>query len=206
MSDAKISVVDYEAIPGQAGNMRGKGEELNRELKKIYDNVTNMHNCWYGKRYNELATSFNNIIAQLNDILTLVVTEIPSTLETVANNYAQVDRGSNVTSVNRTDINKITEIARPNDVGMRFMTSDVQTVKDQVKTGFNNARSQMDAIESILGTVTWDSEAATAFRDKFKTLKNNIVTSFQNLDQEFANKMQATIEDMAQAESANTVK
>lgn len=205
MGDARISVVDYVEMPRQASSMRGKGEDLNRELTNVYDNITNMHGCWFGKRYNELVTSFNNIINQLNDILTLVVTEIPSTLESIANNYSQVDRGENITSVQRTDINRITAIALSNDVGMRFMASEVENVKNQVKTNFDNANSQMNELQSIFSQVTWESDAATAFRDKFNSLKSQISQSFETLNTEFANKMTQTISDMAATESANTV-
>ena len=61
---ARIEGVDYEAMPGQANEMRGHGRQLNTELSKVYSSVEEMHNSWYGKRYNELVKSFNEIIPQ----------------------------------------------------------------------------------------------------------------------------------------------
>ena len=69
---ARIMNVDYEAIPGKAQQMRSQGEELNTELTTAYQSITDMHNAWYGKRYNELVKSFNNIIPQINEMLQLV--------------------------------------------------------------------------------------------------------------------------------------
>ena len=54
-----------------------------------------------------------------------MVTDIPSALETVANNYSQADKGSNVTSVSKEGPKKITTISQSNDVGMKFLTSEV---------------------------------------------------------------------------------
>ena len=95
---ARIDHVDYEAMPRQAKAMREYALELNSELRAAYTNIGEMHNSWYGVRYNELVKDFNELIPQINDLLKLVVTEIPFAVETVANNYAQADKGQNVTS------------------------------------------------------------------------------------------------------------
>ena len=72
---AKIDHVDYEAMPRQAKAMREYALELNNELRTAYSNVGEMHNSWYGVRYNELVKDFNELIPQVNDLLKLVVTE-----------------------------------------------------------------------------------------------------------------------------------
>ena len=41
---ARIEGVDYEAMPGQANEMRGHGRQLNTELSKVYSSVEEMHN------------------------------------------------------------------------------------------------------------------------------------------------------------------
>ena len=84
---AKIQTVDYEAIPQKASNMRDLGMQLNNELKTAYQSIADMHNSWYGKRYCSLALDFNAMTPSLNEMLNLVVGEIPYALETVANNY-----------------------------------------------------------------------------------------------------------------------
>ena len=63
---AKIMNVDYEAIPGQAKQIRATAKQLNSEMTKAYNSIAEMHNSWYGKRYNELVKSnvikYNSLI------------------------------------------------------------------------------------------------------------------------------------------------
>ena len=202
---ANIMNVDYRAIPGQANSMREKGKELNAELSKAYKSIGDMHNSWYGTRYNELVKAFNNIIPDVNDMLTLVVTEVPFALETVANNYAEADTGSKITSASQEAPNKIVELPTPADVGMKFLTGEVETTQGSVTTNFNNAKDKMNQIESVFGQIAWESEAATAFKTKFKSLKEKITTSLDNLSTQFTNLMNQTKEDIQATENANTV-
>lgn len=202
---AKIMNVDYEAIPGQAKQIRATAKQLNSEMTKAYNSIAEMHNSWYGKRYNELVKLFNNMIPELNDMLTLVVTEIPFALETIANNYAQADKGANVTSASNEAPNKLTNISISNDVGMRFLTSNVSTTQKQVSTNFKNAKEQMNKVESIYGTIKWSSEAADAFKAKFSKLKASIVASFENINSQFTKLMLQTQQDIEASEKSNTV-
>ena len=202
---ANITNVDYAAIPAQAQQMRTLGQELNRELTTAYQSIANMHNCWYGKRYNELVKEFNNIIPQINELLELVVGEIPFTLETIANNYSQADQGSNVTSAAKRAPNKITDLTISNDVGMKFVTSEVESVKTNVSNNFKKSKDKMNTIESAYGRIQWQSEAAEAFSSKFKKLKADIVAAFENIDSQFTNLMNQTLSDIQSTENANTV-
>ena len=202
---AKIQSVDYEAIPAQAKEMRAYGKQLNSEMTKAYTSIAEMHDSWYGRRYNELVKMFNNLIPQLNDMLELVVTEIPYALETIANNYSRADRGVNVTAVSNEAPNKITNLTLSNEVGMRFLTSNVVTVQKNISTNFTNAKDQMDKIEVAYRKIQWQSEASEAFRIKFTKLKNEIVKSFEDLNTHFTRLMQQTQQDIESAESANNV-
>lgn len=202
---ARIMNVDYEAIPGQAQQMRAYGNELNSELTTAYQSIADMHNAWYGKRYNELVKSFNNIIPQINELLQLVVGDIPFALETIANNYSQADTGSNVTGANNTAPNKINELAMSNDVGMKFLTSEVSATQSKISTNFKNAKEKMNTIESAYSQIQWESEAAEAFEAKFKKLKSEIVAAFEDIESQFTKLMNQTQEDIQSAENANTV-
>ena len=202
---AKIQSVDYEAIPAQAKEMRAYGKQLNSEMTKAYISIAEMHDSWYGRRYNELVKMFNNLIPQLNDMLELVVTEIPYALETIANNYSRADRGVNVTAVSNEAPNKITNLTLSNEVGMRFLTSNVVTVQKNISTNFTNAKDQMDKIEVAYRKIQWQSEASEAFKIKFTKLKNEIVKSFEDLNTHFTRLMQQTQQDIESAESANNV-
>lgn len=203
---AKIEYVDYEAIPAQATAMRTEGQNLNKEITNAYKSIADMHTNWYGKRYNELVKAFNNMRSQINDLLDLVVGDIPYTLEKVANNYSQSDKGSNVTSAKKTSPTKIAELTVSNDVGMKFITSQVQSTQNSVSKNFQKAKSKMESIESTYNKIEWTSEAATAFKTKFKALKTNIIKSFEDIDKQFKNLMQQALDDVQAAESANTVK
>ena len=202
---AKIQSVDYQAMPGQANEMRGHGKLLNSEMTKAYASISQMHEVWYGIRYNELVNSFNGMIPSINDMLTLVVKDLPCTLETVANNYAIADIGTNITAVNSDGPNKITDLTMPNDVGMKFLTNEVSQIQSSVSNNFNVAKSEMERIEQSYSKIVWQSEAADAFRNRFIELKNNIVTSFENIESQFKKLMDQTQQDIQKAENANTV-
>lgn len=202
---ARIETVDYERMPGQANEMRGEAKILNKELSAAYESINNMRNLWYGKRYNDLVQAFNNIIPSINEMLTLVVRDVPSALETIANNYSQVDCGQKVVAVNSEEPNRVQEIEVSSEVGMRFLTAEVSEVKQKVSTNFMNAKDLMDRIETIYSKVVWESASAEEFKTKFTKLKNSIVASFENINKEFKELMEQTEKDIELAEKANNV-
>ena len=202
---ARIDHVDYEAMPRQAKAMREYALELNSELRAAYTNIGEMHNSWYGVRYNELVKDFNELIPQINDLLKLVVTEIPFAVETVANNYAQADKGQNVTSAEETSANNIENLPITNDAGMRFMTSDVANTQRNVSAKFDSSKELMNKIESEYNRVDWQSEASESFKARFEKLKNDILSAFDNINNEFSKLMTQTQEDIENTEKSNTV-
>ena len=202
---AQIDHVDYEAMPGQAKQMRDFAMELNEKLKTAYSNVGEMHNSWYGVRYNELVKDFNELIPQINDLLKLVVTEIPFAVETIANNYAQTDKGQNVTSAEETEANRVEELSITNDVGMRFMTGEVANIQRAVSEKFEAAKELMNRIESEYKNVDWQSEASESFKERFAKLKSDILASFDNINNQFTKLMTQTQQDIEATEKANTV-
>lgn len=202
---ARIDHVDYEAMPRQAKAMREYALELNSELRAAYTNIGEMHNSWYGVRYNELVKDFNELIPQINDLLKLVVTEIPFAVETVANNYAQADKGQNVTSAEETSANNIENLPITNDVGMRFMTSDVANTQRNVSAKFDSSKELMNKIESEYNRVDWQSEASESFKARFEKLTNDILSAFDNINNEFSKLMTQTQEDIENTEKSNTV-
>lgn len=202
---AKIDHVDYEAMPRQAKAMREYALELNNELRTAYSNVGEMHNSWYGVRYNELVKDFNELIPQVNDLLKLVVTEIPFAVETIANNYAQADKGQNVTSAEETSANNIENLPITNDVGMRFMTAEVANTQRSVSEKFDASKELMNKIEAEYNRVEWQSEASESFKAKFNKLKNDILMAFDNINNEFSKLMTQTQQDIETTEKANTV-
>ena len=202
---AQIMNVDYEAMPNQAKQMREYAKELNSTLKVAYSNVQEMHNSWYGMRYNELVKDFNELSPKLNKLLDLVVKEIPFALETIANNYAQADRGQNVTSAEETVPNIIEELPIMNDVGMRFITNDVANTQRIISEKFEASKDLMNKIEAEYAKVQWQSEASDSFKSRFAQLKSEIMASFDNINTQFVNLMNQTQQDIETTEKAYTV-
>ena len=202
---ANIIKVDYEAIPRQAMSMRTNGKEINTELINAYKSIETMHKSWFGQRYAELVQEFNKIIPNINELLQLVVDEIPFTLETVANNYALADRGSGVTKAAKESPQKIPNINIPVDQGMGFVTSEVEAIQQTVTRNFQNAKEKMNAIETEYSRITWQSEASDAFKVRFKKLKMEITNSFDNLNSQFTKLMNQTKDDMQRTENANKI-
>lgn len=202
---AKIQKVDYEKIPKNAQQMRAHGKELNTELTNAYQSVKDMHKDWYGKRYNALVKQFNKLTSQINDMLKIVVTDVPYALETIANNYSQADQGKNATSAKQESIKKITNIEESTDVGMRFVSSSVTSTQSKISKNFKSATEKMNTIEGEFKKISWESEAATAFQSKFNKLKKEIVTSFNDIEKSFTKLMNETKDDIEKAEKSNTV-
>ena len=202
---AEIDKVDYEAMPERARNIREYALELNSEMRNVYSKVGEMHNSWYGVRYNELVKDFNELIPQVNDLLKLVVTEIPFAVETIANNYAQADKGQNVTSAEETSANNIENLPITNDVGMRFMTAEVANTQRSVSEKFDASKELMNKIEAEYNRVEWQSEASESFKARFNKLKNDILMAFDNINNEFSKLMTQTQQDIETTEKANTV-
>lgn len=202
---ARVNVVDYLEMPKHAQEMREGAKQLNSEVSVAYTSIRDMHTVWYGVRYNELVKAFNNMIPQLNEMLTLVVHDVPHALETIANNYSMADRGVVAGAVRDEQPNKIIEIAIINDEKMGFLSENVKEVQQKVSTNFKNAKDLMDKISTYFGKVTWDSRASEEFNARFMKLKGEIITSFENINTQFIKLMEQTLQDMENAERANTV-
>ena len=202
---ADIENVNYKAMPGQAKKMREYALELNSALKNAYSNVGEMHNSWYGIRYNELVKDFNELVLKINDLLKLVVTDIPFTLETIANNYAKADNEPNITSAEETSVNRIEDLPIINDVGMRFITGEVANTQRSVSEKFELAKELMNDIGAEYDKIEWESEASESFKTTFEKLKNDILAAFDNINSEFTKLMTQTQQDIETTEKANTV-
>ena len=53
--------IDYKSIPNQANRIRNTALEINDRILDVYKQVAEMHTHWYGKRYNELVSKFNEL-------------------------------------------------------------------------------------------------------------------------------------------------
>lgn len=202
---ANIQAVDYRNMATQAVNIRNSAKELNTQVSNAYAEITNMHNDWYGKRYNALVGEFNKLVPDVNNLLQLVVDEIPTTLITIANNYSQADGEGKVGNASAEGYTQITTIDTPEDVGMKFVTTNVEQTRTKVENKFDSAKGKMTDIQTTLNKISWNSDAATAFKNKFTSLKTKIETSFDNIKSSFTTLANAARDDIESAETANTV-
>lgn len=205
MAHARIETVDYEKMAKDAEKMRARGKDLNTEITSAYTSLREMKKSWHGIRYNELVKAFNKIIPSLDQLLTLVVTELPYALECFASNYAVTDRGKGIPS-SRLPAKKLPAVELSNEVGLRFMANDVRAIKQSISKNFDMAKKDMDDIERIYKQINWKSEAADEFRTKFTKLKASIVESFNDIEKKFSNLMQLALKDMETSERLNTLK
>lgn len=202
---AKISTVDYNEIPKRAREIRAYGQDINKLMVNAYKDVQNMKKDWYGQRYNTIVDQFNTLSVNVNKLLKLVVGDLPYALETVANNYAQADAGTNVTIAQNTAPQNVTSIPRSTEVGMKFITANVNETKNRVEKQFNDAVGKMNQIGVTFNKITWSSEAATEFKDDFNALKTNISESFNSIKAMFNKLVKEAMADIEKAEKANTV-
>lgn len=198
-----IDDVDYNGFPKVAKGMRTDAEELNDQVKELYDRLAEMKKDWYGPRYDELVKTFNRMIPDLNKIMELTVTKMPFTLEKIANNYAKVDTGKGITSAVETATKKIAEVVESAKQRLRFDETKVNEDKQNMDTNLNRVLELMDSIEEKYKTLEWKSDAASDFEKTFKKLKNNITNSITDTKKQFKDLMDKTLSDMKEAENAN---
>ena len=63
----------------------------------------------------------------------------------------------------------------------------------------------MNNIGAEYNKVVWDSEASEQFKARFNKIKNDIISSFDNINNQFVKLMTETQEDIENTEKANTV-
>ena len=130
--------------------------------------------------------------------------KIPVYQKSIASNYARVD-GTNVAAPQQISQQEISEISHDSSIGMRFITGDVENIRNQVETKFKSVMDHMNNMQTVLNGVTWESEASEAFRSRFATLKGQIDQAIEQINKSFVTLMNQTLEDMAATEQANTV-
>ena len=202
---AKIQEVNYKDIPGKVGKMRTAALEINNEIVTSYSKINAMKSNWHGIRYNELASECNKIIPDLDKLLKLIVTEIPHALELVANNYSKADSGAKITSEQQTPAKKVPEVATSTETTMKFLTTEVTSVKEEVGRSFTKSLNQLDEFQRIFNSINWSSEAADVFKREFTASKNKINTALSNIQKLFTTLMKQAAEDVQAAESNNTL-
>lgn len=203
---ANIGNVDYMSIPAKTDQMREVGRELNEKMQNMYDKIRELHEFWYGERYNRLVEGFNKIRPSVNNIVELIFTQLPSSLDIIANNYSKLDRNMNIRTLREEKPKLIEELQKMDDTGkFRFISNSVADVKQDVEAKISKAIELIDEFESIYRTIEWESDAATAYQSLFARLKEEVVTSLNNLKKEFTELMAQAEQDTKLTEDTNTV-
>ena len=201
---AKIMNVDYEAMPNQAKQMRAQGKELNNELVGAYKKISDMHNCWYGKRYNELVTYFNELVPQLNQFLNVIVGEVPYMFEKIANTSSDVDIQQNVAVPQKESIQKLEALPLIDDVGMRYISKEVDEISNEIMQLLQAAEDSMESVKRTVDNVELECEGSAEFKNEFTTLNNAFEYVINNIKTQFTKLMQADRELMEKAEKENS--
>ncbi len=202
----KIIKVDYEGIPKQANQIRENGEEINNLFINIYNQISEMNNYWYGKRYNTLAKEFNDIINTVNELLKLIVGEIPYALECVANNYSQADQDINVVNA-KNKVPKTIETINIINKGdeLRFMSDQVNTIKEKILSNLQKIGDKMNSINSQYANLRWNSEIADAFKNKLQKISSDVNSAISTMKSEFNSLVTQAQTNMQSAENNNMV-
>lgn len=156
--------IDYESIPNQANRIRNTALEINDRILDVYKQVAEMHAHWYGKRYNELVSKFNELAPQFNKFLEVIVSQIPYMFDAIANDFSGIDIQQNVATARKEGYKSIQEIQIFNDVGMRYLQSEVDPYQTEIVSDFRSAKELMDSMQKTVEQIILQCDGADEFR------------------------------------------
>lgn len=198
--------IDYESIPNQSNSIRNSALDINSKILDVYQKVSEMHACWYGKRYNELVSKFNGLAPQLNKFLDVIVAEIPYIFDKIANNISEVDIQQNVATAQKESYQKIQEIQVFDDVGMRYLQTEVEPYQTEIVADFHSAKELMDSMQKTVEQIILECDGADEFRNQFRTLTNAFKQLLDNIEKQFTELMNKDRAQIEKAEKLNTTK
>ena len=195
--------IDYENIPAQSKNIRGLAREINNKLLNVYGKIAEMHVCWYGKRYNELVTNFNELVPQFNQFVDVIVGEVPYMFEKIANSISDVDVKYNVAVPQRESVQKIQLLPVIEDVGMRYISAEVDEINTNVVKLLQDAEDTMEGIKRIVEQINIDCDGSAEFKNQFSRLSDAFQYTINNVEKQFSELMKQDKELIETAEKKN---
>lgn len=195
--------IDYENIPAQSKNIRGLAREINNKLLNVYGKIAEMHVCWYGKRYNELVTNFNELVPQFNQFVDVIVGEVPYMFEKIANSISDVDVKYNVAVPQRESVQKIQLLPVIDDVGMRYISAEVDEINTNVVKMLQDAEDTMEGIKRIVEQINIDCDGSAEFKNQFSRLSDAFQYTINNVEKQFTELMKQDKELIETAEKKN---
>ncbi len=197
-------VVDYENIPSKAKNMRDYAKQINEKLLDIYQKLTDMHNYWYGSKYNELINGYNRIIPGFNQFLETIVLELPSAFEMIANNISNVDIQKNITTVQKDAPKKITEVSVGKESELKYVKTEVEKIQQVIEKDFKETCSLIENISKIVAQIGITCNGFTEFKTQINKLVKTYSEKINTILKEFSSYMSVVKTQMELAEKANT--
>ena len=197
--------IDYERIPEQSKNIRGLAREINNKLLKAYSKIAEMHVCWYGKRYNELVIKFNELVPQFNQFLDVIVGEVPYMFERIANSISDIDIQQNVAVPQKESVQKIQILPVINDVGVRYISNEVEELNVSIVEILQEAEDTMEGIKRIVEQIGLECDGASEFKSQFTRLSEAFQYTINNVEKQFGELMKQDKELMETAEKKNQV-
>ena len=195
--------IDYENIPAQSKNIRGLAREINNKLLNVYGKIAEMHVCWYGKRYNELVTNFNELVPQFNQFVDVIVGEVPYMFEKIANSISDVDVKYNVAVPQRESVQKIQLLPVIDDVGMRYISAEVDEINTNVVKLLQDAEDTMEGIKRIVEQINIDCDGSAEFKNQFSRLSDAFQYTINNVEKQFSELMKQDKDLIETAEKKN---
>ena len=171
--------VDYKKLFPVGDKLRQEARALNRLVLDVHETLLQMHETWDGKRWGELATSWNRLIPLFGETCEFLVERAPYAIEVDAYNYAVADGVSLGAEPAKTPSRNI-----PGDlsIGTEVINlSDENATKENQKkyeiyTLFKKIIASLGEIEGIFNSTSsiWVGPAADNSRSKFARSKQNI--------------------------------
>ena len=200
---SSVVVIDYENIPTNSNAIRNYAKEINQKLLDVYKQIEGLHEYWYGQRYNELVAEFNKIVANLNQFLNILVHEVPSVYEQIANEFSNVDIQKNIATIQKEDAIKIQEIEIKKDEGMKFITSDAERIQKLITTDFNDTSTLIDSIQRAMVQINIKCDGIDEFNSELTKLINVYKDVIANIIQSFTKLMNTAKAQIELAEKTN---
>lgn len=122
-------------------------------------------------------------------------------METIANDYSNLDRGMSLISAVNTSPIRILLLDIKNDVGIGFISSEVITIHDSIKQDFETVERYLNEYQSIFSQIEWNSETANVYKSKFDRIKASFNNKIDDIYAKFDAIIIQTEEDVENAEN-----
>ena len=100
----------------------------------------------------------------------------------------------------------IQEIQIFNDVGMRYLQSEVDPYQTEIVSDFRSAKELMDLMQKTVEQIILQCDGADEFRSQFRNLVSSFKQVLDNVESQFVELMNKDREQIEKAEKLNTTK